>query len=232
MFTFLKQLLSQRSAPNRTDWQPAVRTPAQVKRHEQWLADRVYLNWAGPYFKAYHFRKAGVGSSQGLRVQLITDCGRQGAIFFFDPSIGPGNFRHFFDFTCERVLELGYNLSTSDQRKLVHPSYTETIDKHFLKPQPKDCSETGRCNQRYGSITIDLISINEQPGFIRFFANPYHDDIFTPAHSFDELIAAVYQLPPPMSRCKPALRNTPVNRQQKSPPACAWGAFLLPVRCL
>jgi hypothetical protein len=196
LFTFLKQFLGQDSATTRAEWQPAARTPAQVRRHEQWINEQVYLNWAGPYFKAYHFRKTGVTSSQGLRVQLLTDCGRQGALFFFDPSIGTGNFRHFFDFICDRVLTLGYNLSTSDQRTLQHPRYTEKIDKHFLKPQPSDCAKTGRCNQRYGSIIVDLVSINGQPGFIRFFANPYQDDIFTPALSFDELMAAVLQLPP------------------------------------
>jgi hypothetical protein len=196
LLTFLKHLFSQKAAPTRTDWQPAVSTPAQERRHEQWLAEQVYLNWAGPYFKAYHFRKAGVTSSQGFRVQLLTDCGRQGALFFYDPSIGPGNFRHFFAFIRDRVLALGYNLSTSDQRTLQHPSYTETIHKHLLKPQPQDCSKTGRCNQRYGSITVDLVSINGQPGFIRFFANPYQDPIFTPPCSFDELMAAVLQLPP------------------------------------
>lgn len=197
MFTFLKQLLGHSPTPAQADWRPAaVPTSAQQRRHEQWLAEQVYLNWAGPYFKAYHFRKAGVNNNHGFRVQLITDCGRQGALFFYDPSIGPGNFRHFFDFIRDRVLALGYNLSTSDQRILQHPRYTETIYKHFLKPRPHDCAHTGRCNQLYGSVTVDLVIINEQPGFIRFFANPYHDTIFTPPHSFDELMAAVFQLPP------------------------------------
>jgi hypothetical protein len=196
LLTFFKHLFGQESDPTRADWQPTVPTLAQQRRHEQWLADEVYLNWAGPYFKAYHFRKTGVSSSQGMRVQLLTECGRQGAIFFYDPSMGPGNFRHFFDFIRDRVLALGYNLSTSDQRTLQQPRYTETIHKHFLKPQPQDCAATGRCNQRYGSVTVDLVSINGQPGFIRFFANPYHDAIFTSPSSFDELIAAVLQLPP------------------------------------
>ncbi|GAA3947812.1 hypothetical protein [Hymenobacter algoricola] len=176
-------------------WRHLVRTPAQTLRQEQWVGQQVYLNWMGPYFKAYHFRKTGVGG-QGLRVQLLDECGRQGALFFFDPSIGPGNFRHLFDFVRDRVLALGYNLSTSDQRTLRHDRYTEVIDKHFLKPQPQDCTHSGRCNQKFGTITVDMVSINGQPGFIRFSANPYHDAIFTPAHSFDELMDRVFNLPP------------------------------------
>lgn len=156
----------------------------------------MYLNWAGPYFKAYHFHKAHITSSHGLRVQLLNEGGRQGAVFFYDPSIGPGNFQHFFDFIRDRVLELGYNVSTSDQRIQRHQRYTETIYKHFMKPQPTDCLVTGRCNQRFGTVSVDLVTINGQPGFIRFMSNAYHDDIFTAAHSFDELIDLALNLPP------------------------------------
>jgi hypothetical protein len=195
LFGFLKHLLSKPGAADTAQWQPLARTPAQQRRHEQWVTEQVYLNWMGPYFKAYHFRKTGV-CGRGLRVQLLEECGRQGALFFFDPSIGAGNFRHLFDFIRDRVLALGYNLSTSDQRKLRHERYTETIDKHFLKPLPKDCIQSGRCNQKFGTVTVDMVSVNGQPGFIRFSANPYHDSIFTPPHTFDELMDVVFNLPP------------------------------------
>jgi hypothetical protein len=191
---FLKRLFATPSASSSAEWHPLRRTPAEVRRHTQWVKQQVYLNWAGPYFKAYHFQKAGV-QGQGLRVQLLSEAGRKGAVFFYDPSIGPGNFRHFFDLLRDRVLTLGYHLSTSDRRILPHERYTETIEKHFLKPLPNDCTSTGRCVQQFGTVTVDLVSINEQPGFIRFTSNAYQDDIFTPAHTFDELMAAALDMP-------------------------------------
>lgn len=197
MFKFFDRFFSPRSsATPKSAWQPLVRTAAEQRAHAQWIAQQVYLNWAGPYFKAYHFCKAHITNGQGLRVQLLEEAGRRGAVFFYDPSIGPGNFRHFFDFLRDRVQALGYNLSTSDKRTHHQPRYTETIYKHFLKPEPKDCTETGRCNQRFGTVTVDLVTINKQPGFIRFFSNPYQDAIFTPAHTFDELMGLVLNLPP------------------------------------
>ncbi|MBC8083974.1 MAG: hypothetical protein H7Z21_12245 [Hymenobacter sp.] len=194
MLPFLKRLLSSYSA-GPAEWQPLHRSPAEQRSHARWIEQQVYLNWAGPYFKAYHFRKAGM-QGRGLRVQLLAEEGRHGAVFFYDPSIGPGNFRHFFDRLRDEVLELGYHLSTSDQRTLHHERYTETIEKHFLKPLPHDCTTTGRCLQQFGTVTVDLVSVNDQPGFIRFTSNAYQDDIFTPAHSFDELMAAVLNMPP------------------------------------
>jgi hypothetical protein len=41
-----------------------------------------------------------------------------------------------------------------------------------------------------------MVSVNGQPGFIRFTSNPYHDAIFTPALPFEELMASVLDMPP------------------------------------
>jgi len=196
LLRFIQQLFGGAPASQQAEWQPLARTKAQQLAYARWVEQRVYLNWMGPFFKAYHFQKTNV-RGRGLRVQLLCECGRQGAVFLYDPSIGPGNFRHLFDFIRDRVLALGYRLSTSDQRRLPHPAYTEIIEKHFLKPAPGDCPQTGRCNQRFGNVTVDLVSINNQPGFIRFVSNPYHDSIFAPAHTFDELLDAVFNLPAP-----------------------------------
>lgn len=197
LFDFLKRALAFRTGPavDSVAWRPLTRTPAQRRRHTQWVAEQVYLNWLGPYFKAYHFKKTNV-TGQGFRVQLLRESGRQGLLLFYDPSIGPGNFQHLFDFIAEQTQELGYNLSTSDQRTAEHPRYRETIYKHFLKPKPKTCTATGRCQQHYGNVTVDLVCINNQPGFIRFFSNPFDDSIFTPAHSFDELLGKIFNQPP------------------------------------
>ncbi|UOR07069.1 hypothetical protein MUN82_08205 [Hymenobacter aerilatus] len=194
MRRFLQQLFGSATTACQAEWRPLARTRAQQESYARWVQQRVYLNWMGPFFKAYHFQKTNV-RGQGLRVQLLSECGRQGALFFYDPSIGPGNFQHLFDFIRDRVLALGYHLSTSDCRRRPHAEYTETIEKHFLKPTPGDCPETGRCNQRFGNVTVDLVRINNQPGFIRFVSNPYHDNIFSPAHTFDELLDAVFNLP-------------------------------------
>ncbi|NVO84432.1 hypothetical protein [Hymenobacter terrestris] len=194
MLDLLKQLFAG-SAPESGAWQPLHRSPAQERRRQQWLAQQVFLNWAGPYFKAYHYQKAGLPGAR-FRVQLARKEGQRGAVFLYDPSMGPGNFQHFFDFIRDRVLAQGYQLGAADQRTLHHEQYAESTQKYFLKPQPNDCTDTGRCNQRFGNVTVDLVSINGQPGFIRFANNPFTDAIFTPAATFDALVDAVFNLPP------------------------------------
>jgi hypothetical protein len=193
---FIQQLFQRRRDGVAADWQPAVEpTPAQAQRHTAWVAERVYRNWLGPYFKAYHLVKGGAGGRRGLRVEQLQEPGRQGALFFYDPSIGPGNFEHLYRLLAERVTALGYHRSCHDSRQRRHEQLREHIIKQFFKPNPTDCTESGRCNQRYGLITLDLVGLNDRPLFIRLSTNPVHEACFTTPQTFDALLKTVFDEP-------------------------------------
>ena len=156
----------------------------------------MYLNWLGPYFKAYHLLKGGCGGQRGLQVKQLHEKGRQGALFLFDSDMGPGNFRHLFEYICERIQTLGYHRGCADQHQQRQHGHTEHILKQLLKPDPTDCPKSGRCNQRFGLLTVDLVTVDQQPLFIRLASNPVLESCFTPADTFDTLMAAVFEMPP------------------------------------
>ena len=196
LLDFIQKLFRQEAdAP--AAWQAVVLSPAQAQRHARWVEQRVYLNWFGPYFKAYHLRKGGAAGSRGFQVQLVQEKGRQGALLLYDPSIGPGNFRHFFEHLGERLLALGYHRTCADKLSHRHEHLTETTLKQFFKPNPTDCPQTGYCNQRFGLVTIDLVDMDGQPIFIRLTSNAMLEPGFTQACSFDELLKALLDTPPP-----------------------------------
>ena len=116
MFNFISQLLRSSPAAAPAAWHPVALTPGQQQRHRRWLADEMYRNWLAPYFKAYHLQKGGAGGRRNLRVELLREPGRQGALFYYDPSINPGNFRHFFEHVGERIVALGYHRACADGR--------------------------------------------------------------------------------------------------------------------
>ncbi|HEX8658043.1 MAG TPA: hypothetical protein VF690_10930 [Hymenobacter sp.] len=196
MFDFIHHLFRSKSAAPAT-WHAVTLSPAQVQRHAAWVEQRVYLNWLRPYFKAYHLRKGGAAGVRGLRVQLLYESGCQGALLHYDPSIGPGNFRHFYEHLGERILTLGYHRACADQCTKHHAKYAATTLKQLYKPNPSDCPKTGHCNQRFGLITVDLVAVNRQPLFIRLTSNAVLQAGFTPPRSFDELLQCLLDAPPP-----------------------------------
>jgi hypothetical protein len=195
LFDFLQKLFRP-SAKAPAGWRSVKLTAGQAQRHARWVAQRVFLNWLGPYYKAYHLRKGGAGGQRGLRVELLKEHGRQGALLFFDDSIGPGNFRHFFEHLGERVLGLGYHRACADRRVQHRGGHTETTLKQLFKPNPTDCPRTGHCNQRFGLVTIDLVAVNGEPFFIRLSSNAVLDPCFTPACSFEEFLQQLLDAPP------------------------------------
>ncbi|MBF9220509.1 hypothetical protein [Hymenobacter ruricola] len=195
MFDFLQKLFRPR-AKAAGAWRSVKLTPGQARRHARWVEQRVFLNWLGPYYKAYHLRKGGAGGCRGLRVEPLREHGRQGVLLFFDDSIGPGNFRHFYEHLGERVLALGYHRACADRGVQRRGGHTEATLKQLFKPNPTDCPKTGHCNQRFGLITIDLVALNGQPFFIRLATNAVLDPCFTPARSFEELLKTLLDAPP------------------------------------
>ena len=172
-------------------------TPAQARRHARWVEQQVFLNWLEPYYKAYHLHKGGAGGRRGFQVQPLRDAGCEGSLFLYDASIGPGNFRHFYEHLGERLLGLGYHRACADQCTQRQEHLTETTLKQLFKPNPTDCPATGDCNQRFGLVTIDLVAVNGDSLFIRVASNAVHQPGFTPAASFDELLQELLAAPPP-----------------------------------
>jgi hypothetical protein len=196
LFNFIQKLFrSKEAAP--AAWHAVVLTPAQARRHARWVEQHVFLNWLEPYYKAYHLHKGGASGRRGFQVQPLREAGREGALFLYDASIGPGNFRHFYEHLGERLLGLGYHRACADQCTQHKGHLAETTLKQLFKPNPTDCPDTGDCNQRFGLVTIDLVVVNGAPLFIRVASNAVRQPGFTPAASFEELLRNLLDAPPP-----------------------------------
>jgi len=196
LFHFIQKLFrAEATAP--AAWHAVTLTPAQARRHTRWVEQHVFLNWLEPYFKAYHLQKGGAGGRRGFQVQPLREPGREGALLLYDDSIGPGNFRHFYEHLGERLLGLGYYRACADQCTHRQQHLAETILKQLFKPDPTDCPATGDCNQRFGLVTIDLVDVNGEPMFIRLASNAVRQPGFTPAASFDELLRELLAASPP-----------------------------------
>lgn len=167
------------------------RSGKHLTAYKAWVKAQVYLNWTGPFFKAYHYQKAGLPGP--FRVQVVQDEHVRGAVFFYDPAIGENNFTYFFDLLKDRVQTMGYTLHSCDKLEVRHERYTEQVEKHVLTPPASDLSGTSLCNQLYGNILLDYIKVNNHPGYIRFITNVYNDPYFSRPLPFDELLQKVLQ---------------------------------------
>ena len=194
MLKYFQQLLRRAPASGQeASWQPAaVPTPRQAQRYRAWVAADAPAGWLKAYFKAYHLTKGGAASRRLPRVELLQEENRRGALLFYDAAWQAEHFQFLYQLLSERVAALGYHRACHDQRRRCQEPYHELAVKQLFKPDPTDCPDSGRCNQRFGLVTLDMVGVNDQPLFIRLSTNPVREDCFTAPKTFEELLAAVF----------------------------------------
>lgn len=94
---------------------------------------------------------------------------------------------HFFDYLKENVKRINYKSQVSDKRIYNKPNWVETAERHYLKPRPT-FGQSGKLNQGFGNITIDLIFRNDDVYHLKFRATSYNDRLFEQGKEFRELM--------------------------------------------
>jgi hypothetical protein len=161
-------------------------------RYKAWLKSAAHTELLANFYKAYHYKKAGVQCSS--RVQLIEEHNRNGVILFYTPGIEPATFSYLFDFLKDQALLQGYQLHSADRRKIKHDRYTQHTETYSLTPRPLNVPDKEICNQLYGNILIDYTRINSHPGYIRFITDSITDNYFSAPLPFSELLTSVFAL--------------------------------------
>ncbi|MBC5773215.1 hypothetical protein H8S95_03995 [Pontibacter sp. KCTC 32443] len=186
---FFKRLLGLFSS--KPSCRELVRSEGYRANYNKWVKTGSYLDLTGSFYKAYHYKRAGIQCS--YRVQLIQEQNREGIIFFFTPGTAPADFSFFFDYTKDQVLLLGYQLRSADLLKVNHERYTQHTETYYLTPFPSDVPGSKICNQLYGNIRIDYTRVNRHPGYIRIIADSYSDVHFSAPLPFSELLKNIFE---------------------------------------
>lgn len=127
-----------------------------------------------------------VGIECEPNVHILKDKYSSGFAVSYNERIGKEYFQFMFDFLAERGKSQGYKVANSDWIVTEREEYTETVEKHYLKP------ETGTevpVDQQYGNILVEHILIDDQPSFIRLIVNGYSDRHYLPPRPFNDLLS-------------------------------------------
>lgn len=169
-----------------------VRNEAYRNKIFLWQNSGAHRKLAYEVWEAWQLKKD--KQPAALQVHLLKTDGSNGIAITYHPKIGTDAFQFFFDHLKEQVLQIGYKLYSSDRRIFVRSDYSETIEKHYLKP-PVDLrvenGEVQRCDQRYGNIIIEYIQIDDKPSFIRLMGHYYEDQLYLKPLPFDELLREI-----------------------------------------
>lgn len=176
----------QKLFPNKTSGpilhQVLKRSQSFIDQYELWKSSALPNDLLQEIAESIRLKQEGIIKTPG--VHQFTGEYSNGIAVTYDPEIDKMHFQFLFDYLAEKVKELGYRTSISDLIVSEKKSYIESKEKHYLKIKPADKTPI---DQKYGNITIEFISIDEVPSFIRLMAHAYNDRLYKKPENFEDL---------------------------------------------
>jgi len=131
-------------------------------------------------------------------IRFLKGRGTNGFVLKANPDRSDGyedyEMEYFFDYLKERILQLSYICYSSDIKHFNKDTFTETIQRHYLKPSIKVISETEpeKANQQWGNFNIELKLIDNKVRQMKFLNTWYSDHNWTKVKDFDGLIKYLF----------------------------------------
>jgi len=101
-------------------------------------------------------------------------------------------YKHFMYMCHNRLIEHGYRVNLADVKTRDKGNYQETVYRHYLKPSLRHMmTDSGKANQLYGNITLELVSRNGNLHVLKLLANSYTDQNYEAAAEFSDLIKLI-----------------------------------------
>lgn len=178
------------------------RTPLQVKENfvqsaedvtdlEEWLQSPECSNLVALVGKNFHFKKAGINNEP--EVHILNSPYANGFAISYDPPFNPETFSKLFFAFGRRMLALGYRQVSLDRKIEEINDKVKTTEKQYFKPPLHADDFITKIDQLYGNVSVEKVTIDNEPSFIKVLVTVYSDYLYQPAKPFEEFIDHIFQ---------------------------------------
>ncbi|MDX5337958.1 MAG: hypothetical protein LPK25_02950 [Cyclobacteriaceae bacterium] len=147
------------------------------------LFDRIYRN--------YHLKRTQI--LELPEVHVFSSPYANGFAVSYDPPFEMKSFLNLFLAFSRRILDLGYRQVSLDRKFEEINDQVRLTEKFYFKPPLQNLEEDGLISQLFGNITLEKISVNNQPSYIKLLATVYSDRLYQNADSFDDLMDRLFE---------------------------------------
>jgi len=96
------------------------------------------------------------------------------------------------DYFRDKIMRLGFNLYHSERRVMDRVGYTDTIERHVLKPYIPSFAIDDVHERFYGNIQVSVHFVNDRPLFLQLTAEPLTEQDYQGQFSFDDLVEVLF----------------------------------------
>ena len=158
---------------------------------ESWLQTQDSKNLFALIYRNYHFKRTQINETP--QVHIFSSPYANGFAVSYEPPIDSKSFSRLFLGMSRRILALGYNQVSLDRKYEEVKDRVKVTEKFYFKPPLQLPSEEQLISQLYGNISLEKISIDNQPSYIKLLVTVYSDRLFQDAKPFDQFLDHLFE---------------------------------------
>lgn len=165
----------------------------EVQELEDWIHSEAATSLFSLIYRNYHFKRTQINESP--EVHLFTSSYANGFAISYEAPLDLSSFSLLFLGLSRRVLALGYQQVSLDRKLEEINEQVKQTEKFYFKPPLQMPQEGEPITQLYGNISLEKVSINNTPSYIKLLAAIYSDRNYQEAKPFDELMDKLFEHP-------------------------------------
>lgn len=165
----------------------------EVQELEDWIHSEAAISLFSLIYRNYHYKRTQINESP--EVHLFTSSYANGFAISYEAPLDLSSFSLLFLGLSRRVLALGYQQVSLDRKLEEINEQVKQTEKFYFKPPLQMPQEGEPITQLYGNISLEKISINNTPSYIKLLAAIYSDRNYQEAKPFDELMDKLFEHP-------------------------------------
>jgi hypothetical protein len=137
-----------------------------------------------------HLKKAGITDKPTLHI-LASPYANGFAVTYEHPFTSKIFQQLFFTFG-QRMLALGYQRVSLDRKMKELQDSVQITEKLYFKPPLSSASLSQKIDQLFGNVTIEKVSLDDKPSFLKVLVTVYADHLYLPAKPFDDFVERLF----------------------------------------
>lgn len=142
-------------------------------------------------YNNYHLKTVGINKKP--EVHILNSPYANGFAVSYENPLSAADFQHLFFAFGDRLLALGYHRVSLDRKMEELANGVRITEKLYYKPPFSNAMPDQPIDQLFGNVSIEKVSLDNKPSFLKVLVTVYSDRMYLPAQPFSEFVEKVFK---------------------------------------
>ncbi|HSI77032.1 MAG TPA: hypothetical protein VK957_14120 [Lunatimonas sp.] len=167
-----------------------TQSPEEMYATAAWIESEEGKGALAKVYSNLHLKKVGINEKPTLHV--LESPYANGFAVTYEPPFTTEIFQQLFFSFGRRMLALGYQRVSLDRKMEELQDSVKITEKLYFKPPLSAATIGQKIDQLFGNVTIEKVSLDDKPSFVKVLVTVYADHLYLPAKPFDDFVERLF----------------------------------------